>query len=292
MDQEDSKVQDVEVRENDTPAPGLALDNLAAIKHGKRTRSTGPSGQDLVASDTSRQRVGPALQPVAEVVDMASDAPPAGSDKTRTGLGLEVGEVLDARVLGVATEVVLLRVGQAEDAVTSSQDSADGNQTKGTELLRMSGQVAGLSRVHEGHPDNVAEAEHESEAVGGDVHGCQNGRLHVDAIENVKGLNGGDEEDRIGHVAEGAVLLGDKGAIEDDPAEKTGAHLHELLDVDFANEGESNAGVQFATNVEIVDERASGAAGCQLAHLLVAGLDLEAADVDEDGEREGEEDVG
>ena len=292
VDQENGKVQDVEVGEHDTPSPGLALDNLTTVKHGDGTRGAAASAQNLITSNAGGKRVRPALQPIAEIVDMASDAPPSGGDETGASLGLEVGKMLDAGVLGVRAEVVLLAVGQTEDAITSSQNSADSDQAQSAELLGVGSQVTGLGRVHEGHPNNVSETQHESKAIGGDVHRRQNGRLHVDTVEDVEGLDGGDEEDRIGDIAELTVLFGDVSAVEDDPSQKAGTHLHELLDVHLADEGQGDARVELATNVEIVDERASDPAGCELAHVLVAGLDVEAAHVDKDGEGGGDEDVG
>lgn len=292
MDQENGKVEDVEVSENHTPAPRLALDNLAPVKHGNRTRSPAASAQDLVASNAGRERVRPALKPVTGIVDVTSDAPPSRGNESRSSLGLEVGKVLNAGILRIPAEVVLLRVGQAEDAITSSQDGTNSNQAESAKLLRMDGKVACLSRVHERQPNDISEAQHEPEAVSSDIHGSQDRWFHVNAVQNVDSLDGGDEEDRIGNIAVQTVLLGDEGAVENDPPQETGAHFHEFLDVHFADEGQSDAWIELATNIEIVDEGAGGTACCQLAHVLVAGLDVKAADVDEDGERGSDEDVG
>jgi len=49
-------------------------------------------------------------------------------------------------------------------------------------------EVAGLERVGERHPRQVAEAEHEAEALGGYVHGRQNGRLKPQTIQDIEPL--------------------------------------------------------------------------------------------------------
>ena len=45
--------------------------------------------------------------------------------------------------------------------------------------------VEGLQAVGEGHPDKVSECQHEAEALGGDVHGGQDGGLKPQCICNI-----------------------------------------------------------------------------------------------------------
>ena len=54
-------------------------------------------------------------------------------------------------------------------------------------------QVAGLQRVREGHPGQVAEGQHEAEAVGGDVHGGQDGGLVPQRVRHVQPVEGAHE---------------------------------------------------------------------------------------------------
>ncbi|KFZ06227.1 hypothetical protein V501_07613 [Pseudogymnoascus sp. VKM F-4519 (FW-2642)] len=198
----------------------------------------------------------------------------------------------DAGVRRVGAEAVLLVVRAAEDVVPQTQDGEDASVTREAEGEGVDGEVARLQTVDEGDPSEVAEGEHESEAVGGDVHGSEHGGFHVEGVEDVEGLEEGDEDDGVGDVAVGLVLVRDEGDVEDDPAEESWAQLAEDFDVDFAEDGEGDARVQFPTDEPVVEHVAGVAAGGELAHVFVAGLDAETADVDEGREGEGDEYVG
>ena len=223
---------------------------------------------------------------------MPGDAPPARDEKTRTGLGLNVLEMGNAGVVGVGAEVVLLAVGEAEDGEGGQQQGTDCQEANSAELLRVHGEVAGLLRVQERHPDKIAESKHEAEAVGGNVDGGQDGGLHDVGVEDVESLDDGDEDDAVGDEAVQAVLLGDEGAVDNDPAEQAGPELHELLDVNLSDQGEGDAWVELAANVPVVDDVARVAACRQLTELGVARLDAEAANVDKGAKGVGDQDIG
>lgn len=74
----------------------------------------------------------------------------------------------------------------------------------------MDGQVPRLQTVDEGQPDQVTERKHKAEAVGGDVDGGEDGRLHVQRVQDVGGLEERDEQDRVGDGGVHPVLVGDE----------------------------------------------------------------------------------
>lgn len=88
------------------------------------------------------------------------------------------------------------------------------------------------------------------------------------------------------------VLVRDECDVQEDPAEKPRAQLAEDFDVDFAEDGEGDAGVELAPDEPVVQHIAGVAAGGELALVGVAGLDAEATYVDEGREGEGDEHVG
>lgn len=141
---------------------------------------------------------------------MARGTPPAGDEEFGSGRGFDVLEVADARVVGVRAEAVLLVVDGAENVVTYCLNRSDGDETLDAEFNGVGSKVAGLQAVGEGHPDEVAEGEHEAEAIAYDVDGCEHGGLHVVAVEDVEGLGEGNEDDGVGNLAEVAVLLHDE----------------------------------------------------------------------------------
>ena len=49
-------------------------------------------------------------------------------------------------------------------------------------------QIARLETVDEGHPGEITKGKHVPEAVGGDVHCCEDGLLHIERIPHVKTL--------------------------------------------------------------------------------------------------------
>lgn len=59
MDKQDRKVDDVKVGKEHTPAAGCALDDLAAVNHGRAGLGDGAAGrEDHVTGDTGRQAEG------------------------------------------------------------------------------------------------------------------------------------------------------------------------------------------------------------------------------------------
>ena len=104
----------------------------------------------------------------------------------------------DAGVGGVGAEAVFLIVGAAEDVVACALGEEHEGDPRGPEAVGVGGEVAGLEGIDKGEPDEVAEGEHEAEAVGGDIDGGEHGGLHVEGVEDVDGLEEGEQEERVG----------------------------------------------------------------------------------------------
>ncbi|KAI7001191.1 Delta(14)-sterol [Hortaea werneckii] len=156
----------------------------------------------------------------------------------------------------------------------------------------MNREVSGLEAVDERDPDEIAEGEHQAETVVGEVDSGEDGRLVVEGIHDVEGLEDGDDEDRVGDVAVRFVLMSHESQIENDPTEQAGTKFHEGLDVDFSVEQrDRNARVQFTSDEPVIQHVARMTTGSKLTKLLVARLYLEGTDVDVCGEREGDQEV-
>lgn len=54
--------------------------------------------------------------------------------------------------------------------------------------------VPGLQGVNERNPGEVAEAQHESKTIGGDVHSGENRLFHVHSVPHVEALQQGDQQ--------------------------------------------------------------------------------------------------
>lgn len=292
VDKQDGEVNHVEVGEDDAPAPRSALDDLPAVDHLEGALGVCARGEDQVAGHARGQAVGPRLQPVTKVVDVAGNAPPAGGDEPGPGLGLDILQVRDTWIVRVRAECVLLGVCKAEDREARDEHGEDAREPDRPQGDGIDRKILGLQAVEEGHPDEIAKGKHAAEAVGGDVHGGEDSGLHEYAVEHVKSLHDGNEDNAVSDEAIGAVLLGDEGAVEEDITEHAGTQLHEFLDVDLADEGQGHAGVQLATDKPVVYNVPGVTSSRKLAKLLVARLDGEGTNVYECGERIGYEDVG
>ena len=300
MDEQNSKVHHKEVCEDHAPALCAVRHNVLAVAVFEKVRVglgslDGVLGNvmDHVAGESGGQDVRPAHEPVAEVVDVARCAPPSGDEKARASSGLDILEMLDARVVGVGAEAVLLVVDGTEDVVADTLDCKDGDDALEAKIDRVDGEVTGLETVCEGNPDQVAERQHHSKTISDEVDGSQDGGLHVQGVECVDSLGGGDQDDRVGDTAVVAVLLHDEGKVHDDPAKHTGAQLTPRLDVDLTEDRKYNTGVQLAADEPVVEDVAGVATSCKLAHARVLGvLDAEGADIDVGSQEVGDQDVG
>lgn len=67
-------------------------------------------------------------------------------------------------------EIILLRIGNAEDPVPQHLDTDDAQTSEPAEFNRREGKVTRLKRVHEWDPNVVSKGEHETETVGCDIH--------------------------------------------------------------------------------------------------------------------------
>jgi hypothetical protein len=295
VDEQVSKIERVEVGEDHAPAPSSTLNHLPTIQHGDTADGIGSnttSGrQDDISSNAGGYGEGRGLQPVSEVVDVAGHTPPSRGKEPGASLRLEVGRVLEARLVWVGAEGELLRVGEAEDGDADDEDTGDKSKIDPAKVYRVDGEIATLGGVEEGDPDDVAKRKHEAQAVGDNVHHAENARLRILSLQNIVALDGGDEQDAVRDVTVIAVLLGDKGQVEQDPASQARTHFQPCLDVNLAKEGEGDTGVEFPAYVVVVDEVARVSAASQLSQLAVARLDAEAADVDPGSDNVGKEDA-
>lgn len=122
VDEENTKVQDVKVGDDHTPALGITLDHLATIVHHDEILRPGISRQDLVACEAGGQAVRPRLDPITHVVDVTSNTPPARREELASLLRLDVLEVRDSGVVGVGSESVLLVIRRAEDVESETNE--------------------------------------------------------------------------------------------------------------------------------------------------------------------------
>lgn len=96
----------------------------------------------------------------------------------------------------------------------------------------MGGEEASLQGVHERYPNKVAKGQHETEAVGSDIHGCEKCRLVPEPVEHVPELKDVDEDHAIGDAAMHVMLLNEEGKVEERPQDQAGAELAEGFEVE------------------------------------------------------------
>lgn len=198
-------------------------------------------------SESTRQRPCPGHDPVAKIVGVSRTAPPARSQQLASRSG---GHVLEVLGVGAVAELVLFRVGFAENVVADEVDSNDSRSSSDTEVDRSESKVAGLQTVDEGHPDEVSNREHETEAVGGNVHSGEDGRLHEERIGNVPEVEGANENHAVRHTAvQLNILMAGAANVEDGPQDETGSELVERFDVEAAD-----AGVEFTADEPVVED--------------------------------------
>ena len=201
---------------------------------------------------------------------MARRAPPTGDEQLAAGACGDVLQMLDSRIVGVSTEAVLLVVGGAEEIVTERLNSQDAGYACQSQTHRVDREVARLQTVGERHPNEIAEGKHEAKAVGCNVDRCEDGGLHIEGVEDIEGLEGGNEEHRVADRAIGSILVGNEGEIHDYPAEEARAHLTPDFQVNSTKYREIHARVQFTSDEPVVDQIATMTTRCQLAVLQVA----------------------
>ena len=129
MDQENGKVEHVEVSDWNGPAAHLVVRTLS-----DNILSSNDRLVDDVARKKGRKAVRPGHEPITEIVDVTSSAPPARCEESAPSLCLNVGEMRNAWVFWICSERVLLAVAGTEDVVTSKLDSHDGSNTVVAEL--------------------------------------------------------------------------------------------------------------------------------------------------------------
>ena len=115
VDEQDAEVKHEEICENGSPT--LSLRCLHCLLLDRPSSRVHGFNHDITRN-TGGEAVGPGHDPVTQVVDVTGETPPAGGHQFGTTGGLDELEVLDAGVIVVRAEAVLLVVGTAEDRVT------------------------------------------------------------------------------------------------------------------------------------------------------------------------------
>src|SRR5438105_233345 len=173
---------------------------------------------------------------VAEIVQMAGDAPPAGRQQQRAGGGPDVrGRPAPHRPRGIAAEAMLLDVRGAEHSVTRHVEDDDAGRRRRRQRVHMVYEVIGLDRVREGHPHKVAPREHPAEFLVLDIPRSEDRLLVEEIVGDVQKLERGDQQHGRRHRAMPLVLRAGERQIEEDPEDQTGAALAEVLEVESAH---------------------------------------------------------
>ena len=90
-----------------------------------------------VTGNPSRKTVCPGLDPVTEVVDVASCAPPSGDQELRSRFRLDKLQMCDSGVIGICSEAVLLIVRAAEDVVSKAEGAQNSDRAKNSKDQRI-----------------------------------------------------------------------------------------------------------------------------------------------------------
>src|SRR3989475_238644 len=171
---------------------------------------------------------------VAEVVQMAREAPPAGGQQQRADGGAdELRRPSPHRPRRIAAEPMLLDVRGAEDGVARHVQGDDARRRR-RQRVRVVHEVVGLNGVRERHPDEVAPREHPAEFLVLDVPRGEDRLLVEEIVGDVEELERVDEQHRRRHRAVPLVLRGRERQIEEDPEDQAGAALAEILEVEAA----------------------------------------------------------
>lgn len=207
----------------------------------------------------------------------------------------------NSRVIGICSESILLVVCGSEDVVANTLHRQYTSNTGETKMDREDGQVSTLQAVDKRQPDHITEGEHEPEAIVNDVYCGEDRRFHVQSIEDVESLEGGNEEDRVGDCAIQFVLVGDERKIEDDVADQPRTHFVECFDVNDLTSDQwerfwdCDSRIQLTADEEIVEHVATVTSFGKFAIARV-GLarvrDRERAEVDVDRLNRCNEEVG
>ena len=103
---------------------------------------------------------------------MTRHTPPARGDESSAVGCLNVFEMLNRWILRILAESSLLAVACTEDVVAGSLDCENHEDVEGPKIDRVDGEILGWQAVDEWNPDQIAERQHEAEAVCGDVDLC------------------------------------------------------------------------------------------------------------------------
>ena len=169
-------------------------------------------------------------------------------------------------VLAVS-EIVLLRVGVAEDVVPDQIHHDDRSSGHRAEFDRVECQIAGLEGVHKGDPRQVTYRQHVPKSIRGDIHRRENRRLDpnlstnpslerendtyliVQRIDDVPRLEREDEPEGVGHLREPATpdgLLAEHADVDQHPQDHARPELVEVFEIK-----RTDGRVQFASDEEL-----------------------------------------
>lgn len=177
VDEENSEVHDIEVRDRGVEAGG------------QRPRQ---SHQQVAAVMILRWINYTQHIKDVQVIRVSRETPPSRSNELRSASGREELKVYipsdqlllkgmrwdrhTLRILAVS-EIVFLAVRVPEDIISREVHEEHDGRPHRAELDRLERQVARLQGVDERHPREISDGQHISKPVGGDIHSCQDGRL-------------------------------------------------------------------------------------------------------------------
>jgi hypothetical protein len=179
--------------------PAVAMDQQHREIHHVKVRDGGAKA----GGQTPRPR----HDPIPKVIDVSRDTPPSGDQEFATTLSLQILKMLKIRVVRVGAELVLLAIRAAEDPIPEALNGENARNTDEPKVDGVHGEISALQGVHERDPTQIAEAEHEAEAVGGDVHGGENRRLVDETVDRVPGLEYVDQDHAVGYATEARPLM-------------------------------------------------------------------------------------
>lgn len=197
------------------------------------------------------QTPGQSHEVVAGVIDLAGPSPPASGQQFRAAFGLEKRQVRDRRIVGVAPKDVLLAVGTPKNGVSHSVDGHHRQQLPPAQGRIVVDQIASLQAVGKGNPAQVTKQQHKAKAVGGNIHGRQDGFFLVEGIPDVDPLKEVDQQHGTRHEACRDKLLVCRSSVEENPSNQARTQFTKLLPIKVAV---TDARIQFPADEKVVTE--------------------------------------
>lgn len=146
-------------------------------------------------------------------------------------------------------KLVFLVIGAAEDPVTEQVGADSDSGAHRTKFNRVESQVPCLETISKRNPSKIANGKHIAETVGGDVHGCEEGRFVVEAVRNIPELESEDEPHGVCDLGETATtdgLFAGHADIDEDPENEAWTQLVEGFEIKGTDRG-----VEFTADEEL-----------------------------------------